>query len=176
MSGRGKRASPSAKSDAGGARASPSLLKYAISKSRTSRIRNLSGLSANSSTITTRNMTNASALMDISNTLNTTSADSSMTGTEAKKMAALARFKAMEADITPRTAINQFVEANQSQAQTPAQFFATGEVTKESERRSKRRRVGDKTSLSVVSMEATIMNEDNTGNLSSDISDTTETS
>lgn len=44
MSGRGKRASPSAKADAGGAKASPSLLKYAISKSRTTRIRNNSGL------------------------------------------------------------------------------------------------------------------------------------
>ena len=48
MSGRGKRerASPSAKAkaDAGGAKASPSLLKYAISKSRTTRIRNNSGM------------------------------------------------------------------------------------------------------------------------------------
>ena len=113
--------------------------------------------------------------MDISNTLNVTSADSTMTGTEAKKMAALARFKAMEADITPRTAINQFVEANQSEAQTPALFFSTEEVT-ESRRSSKRRRVGDKTSVSVVSMEETNLNEDIAGNLSSDISDTTETS
>ena len=40
--------------------------------------------------------------MDISNTLNVTSADSTMTGTEAKKMAALARFKAMEADFKGR--------------------------------------------------------------------------
>ena len=129
---------------------------------------------ANSSTNTTRNLSNAAALMDISNTLNITSADSTMTGTEAKKMAALARFKSMEADITPRTAINQFVEANQSEAQTPALFFSTEEVT-ESRRSSKRRRVGDKTSVSVVSMEETNLNEDITGNLSSDISDTTET-
>lgn len=130
---------------------------------------------ANSSTNTTRNLSNAAALMDISNTLNITSADSTMTGTEAKKMAALARFKAMEADITPRTAINQFVEANQSEAQTPALFFSTGEIT-ESRRSSKRRRVGDKTSVSVVSMEETNLNEDIAGNLSSDTSDTTETS
>ena len=43
MSGRGKRSSP-ARADAGSAKASPSLLKYAISKSRTKRIRNPSGM------------------------------------------------------------------------------------------------------------------------------------
>ena len=85
--------------------------------------------------------------MDISNTANITSADSSLTGTEAKKMAALARFKAMEADITPRTAINQFVEANQSEAQTPALFFGNDEDT-EGRRSSERRKIGDKTSPS----------------------------
>ena len=113
--------------------------------------------------------------MDISNTVNMTSADSSLTGTEAKKMAALARFKAMEADVTPRTAINQFVAANQSEAQTPALFFGTEEDT-EPRRSSKRRRLGDKTSLSAVAMEETNLNEDTTGNLSSDISDTMEAS
>ena len=68
---------------------------------------------------------------DIFNTVNITSADSSLTGTEAKKMAALERFKAMEANIMPRDAINQFVEANQSEAQTPALFFGNDEDMEE---------------------------------------------
>ena len=61
-------------------------------------------------------------MTDISN-LNMTSADSSMTNTEAKKMALLAMYKQSQNDVTPRTAINQFLDANKSQAQTPALFF-----------------------------------------------------
>ena len=76
-------------------------------------------------------------------------ADSSLTGTKAKKMAALERFKAMEANIMPREAINQFVETSQSEAQTPALFFGNNEDT-EARRSSERRRTGDKTSLSTA--------------------------
>ena len=65
---------------------------------------------------------NSTALTDISN-LNMTSADSSMTNAEAKKMALLAMYKQSQNDVTPRTAINQFLDANKSQAQTPALFF-----------------------------------------------------
>ena len=71
------------------------------------------------------NSSNNTVLSDISNTMNSTSADSTMTGTEVKKIAALAMFKAMEAEMTPRTAIDKFVEANKSEAQTPALFFQT---------------------------------------------------
>ena len=38
-------------------------------------------------------------------------------------MAALAFFKQSQADVTPRTAIQQFIDANESEAQTPALFF-----------------------------------------------------
>ena len=76
-------------------------------------------------------------------------ADSSLTGTEAQKMAALERFKAMKADIMPREAFNQFVETSQSEAQTPALFFGNDENA-ESRRISDRRRTGDKTSLSTA--------------------------
>ena len=84
---------------------------------------------------------------DIFNTVNITSADSSLSVTETKKMAALERFKAMEANIMPREAINQFVEANQGEAQTPALFFGNDEDT-EARRSSERRKIGDKTLLS----------------------------
>jgi len=62
-------------------------------------------------------------------------------------MAALERFKAMESNIMPREAINQFVEANQSDAQTPVLFFGNDEDT-EARRSRERRKIGDETSLS----------------------------
>ena len=63
-------------------------------------------------------------LSDISNSMNLSSNNSTLNNTEAKKIAALARHHRFQAEVTPRTAIRNFVEANQSEAQTPSNFFS----------------------------------------------------
>ena len=56
--------------------------------------------------------------------MNLSSNNSTLNNTEAKKIAALARHHRFQAEVTPRTAIRNFVEANQSEAQTPSNFFS----------------------------------------------------
>ena len=56
-------------------------------------------------------------LTDISNSMNLSSNNSTLNNTEAKKIAALARHHRFQAEVTPRTAIRNFVDANQSEAQ-----------------------------------------------------------
>ena len=63
-------------------------------------------------------------LTDISNSMNLSSNNFTLNNTEAKKIAALARHHRFQAEVTPRTAIRNFVEANQSEAQTPSKFFS----------------------------------------------------
>ena len=46
-----------------------------------------------------------------------------MDNTQTKKIAALAKFKQLDMEITPRTALREFNQANQSEAQTPALYL-----------------------------------------------------
>ena len=63
---------------------------------------------------------NVSVLSDLSNVSGQTSANSTMNDTQAKKIAALAKFKQLDMDVTARTALKEFNKANLSDAQTPA--------------------------------------------------------
>ena len=67
------------------------------------------------------------ALSDITNM---SSADSTLNNTDVKRMVALALYKQKQNDVTPRTAIEQFLDANQSNALTPALVFDRGPVTR----------------------------------------------
>ena len=63
---------------------------------------------------------NVSVLSDLSNVSGQTSANSTLNDTQAKKIAALAKFKQLDMDVTARTALKEFNKANLSDAQTPA--------------------------------------------------------
>ena len=61
---------------------------------------------------------NTSALSDLSNLSNT-----SLNNTGARKIAALARFKEFELEVTPRQALREFNQAHSSVAMTPSLFM-----------------------------------------------------
>ena len=65
-----------------------------------------------------RGKNDSSVLSDLSNI----SSNSTMDNTQTKKIAALAKFKQLDIDITPRAALREFNQANQSDAQTPALY------------------------------------------------------
>ena len=67
---------------------------------------------------TRRRKNDSSVLSDLSNI----SSNSTMDNTQTKKIAALAKFKQLDIDITPRAALREFNQANQSDAQTPALY------------------------------------------------------
>ena len=99
-------------------------------------------------------------LSDISNSMNLSSNNSTLNNTEAKKIAALARHHRFQAEVTPRTAIRNFVEANQSEAQTPSNFFAQNsdsEVRSGTRRSLRQSKNGSDEATQNTTTEATIL-------------------
>ena len=68
-----------------------------------------------------RRESNSSALSDLSNLSGLN--NSSLNNTQARKIAALATFKELEMEQTPRQALREFQQANQSVAMTPSLFM-----------------------------------------------------
>ena len=68
-----------------------------------------------------RRESNSSALSDLSNLSGLN--NSSLNNTQARKIAALATFKELQMEQTPRQALREFQQANQSVAMTPSLFM-----------------------------------------------------
>ena len=91
---------------------------------------------------------NSSVLSDLSNLsgLNNTS----LNNTQARKIAALANFKELEMEMTPRQALREFQQANRSDAMTPSLFMP---------RKSTRKRTAEAVTEPVAAPEAPLVQD-----------------